>query len=141
MRRPDDKAPDNEGRIETEGLDDPVKESFSIDPDAACHFPNEWQVGRHKREQDRAWKFVIEDRLTVNQTPRRKEEERTEQSDLPPCWDGQCDQRETPNETDEQCRRAVQQNDETTANEHHQDFSAGFEHSITHCVIFRFTSP
>lgn len=140
LRRPDDKASNDECRVETEGLDNSVEQPFSIDPDAACHLPNEGQVGRHKREQHGAWKLVIEDRLTVNQTPRRKEEERAEQPDLPPRRDGQCHQREAPNKTDEQCRRAIQQNDETTADEHYQDFCTGFEYGMTHCVISVCTS-
>lgn len=137
LRRPDDKASDNERRVEAEGLNDAVEESFSIDTDAACHLPNERQVGRHKREQHGAWKFVIKDRLTVNQPPRCKEEEGAEQPDLPPRRDGQCDQRQAPKETDEQCRRAVEQNDEASADEHHQNFRAGFKYGMTHCVLFR----
>ena len=41
LRRPDDEAPDDERRVETEGLDDSVEQSFSIDADTAGHFPNE----------------------------------------------------------------------------------------------------
>ena len=138
---PDDETPDAERRVEAEGLDDPVKQSLPIDPYTARHLPYDWKFRWHECEQHRARKLVIEDRLAVDESPRCKKEENAEQADLSPCRSRQRDECEAAEKTGEQGGRAVQQDNEASGDQHHQDFRAGFECGILHRVIFPFASP
>ena len=83
LRRPDNETAESERRVETEGLDDAVKEPFAIDADAACHLADEREFRGDERQQQRARRRVVENRLTVNEPPRREEEEHKQQLNLP----------------------------------------------------------